>query len=93
MSTDPAVRPPHIPAFDALRGLAMLLGVVLHAAVSYMPHRMPNLLWAVHDSATSPVLDWVFWAIHSFRMPGRETRRLDGRARSGAIAFVGLGQV
>jgi peptidoglycan/LPS O-acetylase OafA/YrhL len=57
------------PAFDALRGLAMLLGVVLHAAVSYMPHTMPGLVWAVRDRDTSPVFDWLFWCIHGFRLP------------------------
>ena len=56
-------------ALDALRGFAMLLGVVLHAAISYMPCRMPNLLWAVHDRAVSPALDWLFWWIHGFRLP------------------------
>ena len=50
-------------------GLAMLLGVVLHATVCYMPHDMPDLVWAAHDRATSPVFDWLFWGIHSFRLP------------------------
>jgi peptidoglycan/LPS O-acetylase OafA/YrhL len=57
------------PAFDALRGLAMLLGVVLHASVSYMPHTMPHLLWPARDSTASPLFDWIFWTIHSFRLP------------------------
>jgi peptidoglycan/LPS O-acetylase OafA/YrhL len=59
----------HWPALDTLRGLAMLLGVVLHASVSYMPHAMPDLLWAVRDAATHPIFDWLFWSIHSFRLP------------------------
>lgn len=58
-----------LPALDALRGAAMLLGVLLHAAISYMPCRMPQLVWAVHDRATSPALDWLFWWIHGFRLP------------------------
>ncbi len=57
------------PALDALRGLAMLLGVALHAAVSYMPHAMPDLLWAIRDDSTNPLFDWIFWSIHAFRLP------------------------
>jgi glucan biosynthesis protein C len=56
-------------ALDALRATAMLLGIVLHAAISYMPSRMPNLVWAIRDPATSPWMDWLFWGIHAFRMP------------------------
>jgi surface polysaccharide O-acyltransferase-like enzyme len=55
-------------ALDALRAAAMLLGVVLHASISYMTCRMPNLLWGVHD-ASHATLDWLFWWIHSFRLP------------------------
>jgi peptidoglycan/LPS O-acetylase OafA/YrhL len=47
----------------------MLLGVVLHAAVSTMRRPPPGLLWAVHDRATTPLCDWLFWWIHTFRMP------------------------
>jgi glucan biosynthesis protein C len=59
----------HWPALDALRGLAMLLGVVLHASVSYMPHAMTDLVWAIRDDSVSPLFDWLFWSIHSFRLP------------------------
>jgi peptidoglycan/LPS O-acetylase OafA/YrhL len=67
--TAPDRRTPRLHALDALRGIAMLLGVVLHASVSYMPHRMPDLLWAVHDRDSSPLFDWMFWWIHGFRLP------------------------
>ncbi len=56
-------------ALDALRATAMLLGIVLHAAISYMPSRMPKLVWAIHDTSTSHGMDWLFWGIHAFRMP------------------------
>jgi peptidoglycan/LPS O-acetylase OafA/YrhL len=56
-------------SLDALRAGAMLLGVVLHAAIAYMPTRMPQLLWAVHDPAASPAFDYIFWWIHGFRLP------------------------
>jgi glucans biosynthesis protein C len=49
---------------DALRGFALLLGVVLHAAMAYTP--MP--MWVVIDSQTSPVAGALFFAIHLFRM-------------------------
>lgn len=49
---------------DALRGFALLLGVVLHAAMSYMP--VP--VWVVMDSQTSSVAGATFFAIHVFRM-------------------------
>lgn len=49
---------------DALRGFALLLGVVLHAAMAYTP--MP--MWVVADSQTSPGASAAFFAIHIFRM-------------------------
>lgn len=52
---------------DALRGFAMLLGVVLHAALSFFP-----TWWPVQDRGPTPPADeWgaSVWAIHGFRMP------------------------
>ncbi len=49
---------------DALRGGALLLGVVLHAALAYFP----VTIWIVPDSQTSPVAGALFFAIHLFRM-------------------------
>ncbi len=49
---------------DALRGFALLLGVVLHAAMAYTP--MP--MWVVADSQTSSVASATFFVIHIFRM-------------------------
>ena len=54
---------------DALRGIAMLSGLLLHAAVAYMPTRMPHLLWPVFDDQTSILCDVVFWGLHAFRLP------------------------
>jgi len=56
-------------AMDALRAATMLTVVVLHASVSYMTVRMPDLLWAVHDGSTSTAFDWLFWCIQGFCMP------------------------
>lgn len=49
---------------DALRGGALLLGVVLHAALAYFP----VTIWIVPDSQTSPAAGALFFAIHLFRM-------------------------
>lgn len=49
---------------DALRGGALLLGVVLHASMNYM---QPPI-WLFPDEQTSPVASVLFFAIHLFRM-------------------------
>jgi len=49
---------------DALRALAMLLGIFIHAILSFMPYP-----WAVQDSQQCDALQVVFAAIHGFRMP------------------------
>jgi peptidoglycan/LPS O-acetylase OafA/YrhL len=49
---------------DALRAVAMLLGIVLHAALSFCPS-----LWLVADSRPEPAFAIVVSAIHGFRMP------------------------
>jgi glucans biosynthesis protein C len=53
-------------ALDALRGFAMLLGVLLHAGLSYTATRVP--FWPVRDTHQSVVFDIGLLAIHSFRM-------------------------
>ncbi len=50
---------------DALRAIAMLLGVVLHAAMAYLPERF----WVVADSQTNELFGVLLAAIHGFRMP------------------------
>ena len=51
---------------DALRGLAMLLGIVLHAVLAFFPSS-----WPVQDRASglAGLFDEVFLGIHGFRMP------------------------
>ena len=49
---------------DALRAIAMLLGIVLHAAISFAP-----IPWAVSDSQQSESYGVLFACIHGFRMP------------------------
>jgi peptidoglycan/LPS O-acetylase OafA/YrhL len=49
---------------DALRAVAMLLGIGLHASLSFFP-----LAWVVTDRQQNSALGIVFSAIHGFRMP------------------------
>lgn len=51
---------------DGLRGVAMLLGIVLHGLMSFL--EFP--IWPVVDVESNPDFFWVlFDAIHGFRMP------------------------
>jgi peptidoglycan/LPS O-acetylase OafA/YrhL len=68
----PAAAPPVLPrprhhALDALRAAAMLLGIVLHAAISFTT--VFSYVWAVQDRERSVVADWLFHGLHCFRMP------------------------
>ncbi|MAI69542.1 MAG: glucan biosynthesis protein [Rhodopirellula sp.] len=49
---------------DALRAIAMLLGIVLHSALSFAP-----IPWIVRDSQQSEFFYYLFSFIHGFRMP------------------------
>ncbi|MEO1980627.1 MAG: acyltransferase family protein, partial [Fuerstiella sp.] len=52
---------------DALRAIAMLLGIVLHGALAYMP--IPEAAWPVQDVHQSPAYAIFMAAVHGFRMP------------------------
>lgn len=54
---------------DALRAVAMFLGIVLHASVFILPEAQP--LWPIHDATVSgdPTYRIVIETIHGFRMP------------------------
>ena len=49
---------------DAVRALALLLGVALHGVMSFMTPR----IWLVGDTVTSTGADVLFYVIHMFRM-------------------------
>lgn len=49
---------------DALRAVAMLLGIVLHAGLSFT-----TVGWVVQDIRTNDLFDVAFMVIHGFRMP------------------------
>ena len=52
---------------DNLRALAMLAGVVFHAALAYSPLMHP--VWPLADTGQAKAVDVVAWFFHLFRMP------------------------
>ena len=59
--------PERLHALDAVRGFALLLGIVLHATLSFMPTG-PSRVWIIQDIHPSITLGVLFFAIHVFRM-------------------------
>ena len=59
---------PRLHSLDALRAAMMLLGLVLHSAVSYLATPVPEA-WPYQDAQTSALFDWIVFVIHLFRMP------------------------
>jgi peptidoglycan/LPS O-acetylase OafA/YrhL len=59
--------PPRLHGLDAVRALALLLGIVLHGGLSFVPG-LPDALWPVHDNAPSVVPAVLAYLIHVFRM-------------------------
>ena len=50
---------------DALRGMSMLLGIVIHGALPYMPN--VEAFWPA-DESSSNVINAIFQFIHTWRM-------------------------
>jgi glucan biosynthesis protein C len=61
-----AAAPERLHALDAVRGLALMLGIVFHATVSFLPSRIP--VWIVMDHDRSIALAVLFHVLHAFRM-------------------------
>lgn len=59
---------PRLHSLDALRAAMMLLGLVLHSAVSYITTPL-GVSWPYKDPNTSIVLDLLVFVIHLCRMP------------------------
>ena len=53
-------------ALDAIRGFALLLGIVLHATLSFIP--TPTRMWFIEDTHQSVALALLSFIIHVFRM-------------------------
>ncbi|MEJ6790261.1 acyltransferase family protein [Brevundimonas sp. BR2-1] len=64
MSSSEVRQTDRLHGLDALRAAALLLGVVLHASMSYFP----VTIWIVPDTDNSPAAAVLFFAIHLFRM-------------------------
>ena len=60
--------PARIHSLDALRAVMMLLGLVLHTALSYLP-ALSSGEWAYQDPQSSEEFGWLVSLIHTFRMP------------------------
>jgi ABC-type multidrug transport system ATPase subunit/peptidoglycan/LPS O-acetylase OafA/YrhL len=54
-------------ALDAVRAFALLLGIVLHGTMSFMPE-LAKGGWPIVDDSQSTTLQGVFYVIHIFRM-------------------------
>jgi glucan biosynthesis protein C len=65
-SGDGTPAPERLHALDAVRGFALLLGIVFHATISFVP--APARIWIVTDNHPSTTLAVVFFTIHVFRM-------------------------
>ncbi|MGJ4952437.1 acyltransferase family protein [Bradyrhizobium sp. HKCCYLS20291] len=63
----PAPTSERLHALDAVRAYALLLGIVLHAATSFLPLG-PRRFWLIEDTHPSAVLGVVTFVIHVFRM-------------------------
>lgn len=56
-----------IHGLDALRAIAMLLGIFLHASIFHLSRPLKG--WPADDSYHSLAFDYLYHWIHSFRMP------------------------
>src|SRR5690606_7897309 len=66
---NPAEPPERLHGFDAVRGLAAVAVVALHAAYPYIVAPMPGLVWTVPVDDPSWLCDTVFWWIEGCVMP------------------------
>ena len=62
-------RLPRYHSLDSLRAIMMLLGLVLHASINYLPFIHADANWAYQDAQTHSFFSWLLVFIHIFRMP------------------------
>ncbi|HSW27729.1 MAG TPA: acyltransferase family protein [Burkholderiaceae bacterium] len=60
--------PERLHALDAVRAGALLLGIVLHGGLSFVPDA-PDALWPIHDVSQTGWVGALVFVIHVFRMP------------------------
>ena len=58
--------PDRLHALDAVRGFALLLGIVFHSTMSFLAS--PQQMWIIVDKSPSTTLTLVFYVAHIFRM-------------------------
>ena len=51
---------------DAVRGIALLLGLVVHASMSWLPGAQH--FWVTHDASPNELAGLLFYVPHMFRM-------------------------
>src|SRR5665213_310745 len=54
-------------SLDAVRAFALMMGVALHASMSFVPGMLPGV-WATVDASPSVALGQLFFVTHIFRM-------------------------
>ena len=66
MQTVPLPSADRLHGLDALRGLALVLGVVVHASMAFLPGA--QYFWVAHDTQPEAALSLAFFVPHMFRM-------------------------
>ena len=66
MPPEPAQNPERLHALDAVRGFALMLGIVFHSTMSFL--NSPQHAWLIVDKDPSTTLSVVFYVLHMFRM-------------------------
>ncbi|MEI8020352.1 MAG: acyltransferase family protein [Schlesneria sp.] len=61
--------PTRLHGLDALRGIAAVFVVLLHAGIPYMTTPLSYLLWPARDAHPCPVVDGLTWCTECFLMP------------------------
>ena len=64
----PAPGSERLHALDAVRGVALMAGVVFHATMSFLPAPPGVPIWIVMDRERSLTLAVLFHLLHTFRM-------------------------
>ena len=64
----PLAHPPRerLHGLDAVRGIALLLGLVVHASMSWLPGAQH--FWVTHDASPNALAGLLFYVPHMFRM-------------------------
>ena len=65
----PQPKLPRYHSLDSLRGIMMMLGLVLHSSITYLPFIHANANWPYQDAQTHFFFAWLLAFIHLFRMP------------------------